>query len=261
MILENYQNFHDYGLPYNLTNTEDNPSNLTQAERMMKNIEYLYKKMTLCTRYVTYFDLYKFTTVITEPTKFQTEINNLEPYTSAIINTSINTETGQVYSPGDIVIKNNDGSTNIIQAQRGGIFYPSEIKKEDGENNYTYNFTFAYKSAAPSSQKETATHSGDTWTGKYATQMVFEQLAGNTVGSPYNYVYEEWNDAFSDTFTAATTVTTNLPIPPIVHCYAGSEEIYADQTVAYTAGSGEEKGSYTVNISIKNNLCSKVVIK
>ena len=87
MILENYQNFHDYGLPYNLTNTEDNPSNLTQAERMMKNIEYLYKKMTLCTRHVTYFDLYKFTTVITEPTKFQSAINNLEPYTSAIINT------------------------------------------------------------------------------------------------------------------------------------------------------------------------------
>ena len=255
MILENYQSFHDYGLPYNLTNTEDNPSNLTPTERMMKNIEYLYKKMTLCTRHVTYFDLYKFTTVITEPTKFQSEVNNLEPYTSAIINTSINTETGQVYNPGDIIIKNNDGSTNIIQAQRGGIFYPSEIKKENGTNNYTYNFTFAYKSAAPSSKKEVATHSGNTWTGKYAEQMVFEGLAGNTVGSPYNYIYKEWTGDFSDTFSAATTVTTNLPIPPIVHCYAKSEEIYADQTVSYASG------KYTVNVSIKNNLRDKVVIK
>ena len=85
--------------------------------------------------------------------------------------------------------------------------------------------------------------------------MIFEGLAGNTVGSPYNYIYEEWNNLFSDTFPAATTVDTNLPIPPIVHCYAGSEEIYADQTVSYTSG------QYTVNVSIKNNLCSKVVIK
>lgn len=246
MNLENYKNFHDYGLP--------NPLASSPTE-MLDNINYLYKKMELCTRNVTYFDLYKFTTIITESSKFQSQINNLEPYTSAIINTSISLADGVVYNPGDIIIKNNDGSTETIRAQRGGIFYPSKIKKEDGENNYTYNFTFAYQSAAPSEKEEKATFSNNEWSGIYAKEMIFEGLAGTSVGSPYNYIYEEWDGDFSNTFTAATTVSTNLPIPPIVHCYIGSEEVYADQTIVYTAG------SYEVNISIKNNLCSKVVIK
>jgi hypothetical protein len=153
MSLTKYKDFHDYGLPYNLTNTENNPSNLTQAERMMKNIEYLYQKMDQCTRNVTYFDLYKFSRVITEASQLQAEINALEPFTAAIVNTNIDTGDGVIYAPGDIIVKNIDNTSSTIRAQRGGIFYPSSIKRSEQENNYTYDIQFSFRSAAPGEEQ------------------------------------------------------------------------------------------------------------
>lgn len=281
MILENYQNFHDYGLPYNLTNTEENPSNLTQAERMMKNIEYLYQKMNQCTRNVTYFDLYKFSRVINEASQLQAEINALEPFTAAIINTNINTGDGITYAPGDIIVKNIDNTSSIIRAQRGGIFYPSSIKRSEQENNYTYDIQFSFQSASPSEEQISIEDNYKTETGSnnqitivtgsdsiwdkydnegkdiYAKNITFKGLAGNSVGSPYNYVYDSVADidARYSNFTPKFKDTTT-PIPPIIHCYANKEEIYIDQQINYS----EKTKKYQITLA-SCPLCDKVVIK
>ena len=280
MLLTKYKDFHDYGLPYNLTNTENNPSNLTQTERMMKNIEYLYQKMDHCTRNVTYFDLYKFSRVITEASQLQAEINALEPFTAAIINTNIDTGNGVVYAPGDIIVKNIDNTSSVIRAQRGGIFYPSSIKRTEQANNYTYDIQFSFQSAAPgvelvSIKDEYTTEEDDNnnitivsgsdnvWDkydneGKdvYAQKIIFQGLAGNSVGSPYNYVYDsvaDTNERYSK-FTPQFKDTT--PIPPIIHCYAGKEEIYIDQQINYS----EDTDKYQITFA-SCSLCDKVVIK
>jgi hypothetical protein len=140
----NYQQLHDYKLPF--------PEGASGTETLA-NIQHLYKKINQCTRNITYFDLYKFNSVISDPNQLQAQINALEPYTAAIINANINTGDGFQYTPGDILVKNNDNTVNIIKAQRGGIFYPSSITRSAGSNNYTYNIEFSFQSSEPNTDK------------------------------------------------------------------------------------------------------------
>jgi hypothetical protein len=112
-MLNSQYNFHDYGLP------KPNASSHTD---IMTNINFLYQKMQECTRNVTYFDLYKVTSVLNNEAEFDAQINALSPYSTMVINTPVVTGDGSQYNIGDMVIKHNDGTHDIIRAQRGGIF-------------------------------------------------------------------------------------------------------------------------------------------
>ena len=266
----------NYGLPY------PGASGKTPAQ-IMENINYLYKKMEQCTRNVTYFDLYKFSTIIEDSSQLQAQVNALLPYTSAIINTNIETSDGMRYAPGDIIIKNNDGSSNIIRAQRGGIFYPSSITRKKGEN-YTYNIEFSYKSFEPVVDnidiKDEYGLNGEAdqiWdrtdnNGQdiYAKNINFIGLSGDSVGSPYNYVYQYQyqSDVEPESISISIPVafkeekqvsgaTKMIDIPPIVHCYANNEEIYIDQRISYDK---DNERHYKIEIE-SCSLCNKVVIK
>lgn len=251
MTLE-YKDFHDYGLPYAKT---------ANADDIMKNIEYLYQKMKQCTRKVTYFDLYKINTIITQDSEFDAKINALEPYSTAVINTKITTA-NDTYSPGDMVVKNTDGTTTTIFAQRGGIFYPqSLVKKSDDKNNYTYDFSFAFQSTSPDINSSPVSvvpeqkDEGLVWTAEYASTINFTGLKSGVPASPYNAVY------INPTVTNGMIVL-NTPIAkdakqeaiyPIVHAYVDNEEVYMDQMIA--------SGSDQFTIKLIGTLCTKVVIK
>ena len=252
MNLLKYKDFHDYGLPHNKA---DNPT------KIMENINYLYNKMQQCTRNVTYFDLYKINTVITQDSEFEAQVNALEPYSTAIINSNISTSSG-TYSPGDMIVKNIDGTTINVFAQRGGIFYPKLIQKIDGDdNNYSYAISFAFQQAAPS-VKSTDTDSNedsdDTWEVDYAETLTFANLKGGAPASPYNLVYN--NPTATDgivTLTFDAAFKDDKEIYPIVHAYNNTEEIYMDQVIEYN-NSAEPK-SFTAKLY--STICTKVVIK
>lgn len=267
MDLLKYKDFHDYGLPN---------AKADDSQKIMENIEYLYQKMKQCTRNVTYFDLYKINTIITHDSEFEAQINALEPYSTAIINSNITTA-NQVYSPGDMVVKNIDGTISTIIAQRGGIFYPKQVTKaSDSGNNFSYNFSFDFKSAAPAvgTTSYSALNEDKTeWTVDFAEKLLFTGLSGGVPSSPYNLVKSKPEDGWvsgEDITISGSTMTikvdadymsTNsgdtIPIDPIVHCYADKEEIYMDQTISYTSS---EKGAFNVALQ-KTNLCTKVVVK
>lgn len=260
MNLLKYKDFHDYGLPC------EKPANHTD---IMKNITYLYNKMQACTRNVTYFDLYKINTVINNSSDFESQVSALEPYSTAIVNTRFSRPEGE-YSPGDLVVKNIDGTTTTIFAQRGGIFYPQTIIKDsDVDQNYTYNFIFAFREKAPDTGSEEVSTKDDdkTWNVEYASKLTFEELSGGAPKSPYNKVVKKpdagWSatsDEITITLTAAKTEDESpIYIDPIVHCYANTEEIYMDQDVKLDT-SNEDKDEYVVTLE-KTNLCTRVVIK
>lgn len=261
----NSQFLYDYGLPY------PGPTAKTSVQ-IMENINHLYKKIDQCTRNVSYFDLYNFNTIITNPSELQSQINALVPYSSAIIN--VNSEVNGVnYFVGDIVVKNNDSSSDIIRAQRGGIFYPSSISKINKDaSNYTYNIQFLFQNVEPTISKTIVADKNqdqiwdsldnDTKT-LYAREIIFEGLAGGSVGSPYNCVYSSIVDKISvDAAFKIEEVESGekieTAIPPIVHCYANNEEIYIDQEIFYK--NEEEKKYYEIKIA-SCGLCNKVVIK
>jgi hypothetical protein len=142
-------NFYDYGLK--------NPV-AKSPEKIMENIDFLYNKIQACTRDVSYFDLYKISTIVNQPSELQAQINALPSYHSLIINTPIITGDGNRYNAGDIIVKMNDGTFTHIEAQRGGIFYPSKITKlNKNDNNYSYQFQFSYESSAPAKSEEPVT--------------------------------------------------------------------------------------------------------
>lgn len=268
MDLLKYKDFHDYGLPH---------ARADNSQKIMENIEHLYQKMKQCTRNVTYFDLYKINTVITQDSEFEAQINALEPYSTAIINSNITTA-NQVYSPGDMVVKNIDGTTSTIIAQRGGIFYPKTVKKvSSSDDNFSYDFSFDFQSAAPAigTVSDDTLDEGETeLTVNFAETLLFKGLGGGVPASPYNIVKnkpdEGWvSDDRITIFETDLTMTINIdadytntiPIDPIVHCYSGKEEIYMDQAISYTSlNSEDKKGTFDITLQ-KTNLCTKVVIK
>lgn len=269
MNLLKYKDFHDYGLPHNKA---DNPT------KIMENINYLYNKMKQCTRNVTYFDLYKINTIITQDSEFDAQVNALEPHSTAIINTNITTA-NQVYSPGDMIIKNTDGTTSTIIAQRGGIFYPKTVQKfSSDDNNFSYNFSFYFRPVAPvadTTSEDTLDEGATSLTVDFAETLLFKGLSGGVPASPYNLVTSKLEGGWvagdririkiSDlTMTInidADHVDKTIPIDPIVHCYSDKEEIYMDQTILYKTPDAENtKATFDITLQ-KTDLCTKVVIK
>lgn len=251
MNLSEYKDFHDYGLP------KQSPGN---ENDIMENIQYLYSKMQKCTRNVTYFDLYRIDTIITQASEFESQINNLKPYSTAIVNIPFTTTT-TAYSPGDMIVKKGDGSLESVFAQRGGIFFPYKIVKEEGNNtnNYTYDIYFKLESVSPSNDNSEANSkvvdNSQTWEASFAKNIYFNNLSAGSPASPYNRVLS-YNNTFSIDAVMMSNSTTN-PIEPIIHCYANNEEIYMDQQISYKTDSKQ----FEIKLYGNSTLCTKVVVK
>lgn len=253
--------YHDYGvLPY------PNASNKSQ---FLSNIEFLQEKINSTTRNVSYWDLYKISTILSDPNRFQSAINDLLPYSSLVVNTRVFGKWD--CSPGDLIIKKNDGSVEKITAERGGIFWPQKITKDP--NNYNYSFEFYYSASAPTEEEKEVTASNNAWdaSSSYAKKIVFKNLLGDSVGSPYNQ-YQIDDIQFTNTLTAATRLNSSgqtVPIEPVVKCFCERndegvtkyEEVYCDLKIQYTTSSQQ----YTIKLgdegSVVPPIISKMVVK
>lgn len=259
-IKNSYTTYSDYGLPF---------PNAGSAQDIQANIEALYAKMAQCTRQISYFDLYKITTIVNQASELSSQINALAPYTSLIINTPIETGDGVRYNIGDLVIKNNDGSHDIIEAQRGGIFYPQKITKvSTDDKNYSYDISFHYQSSAPSPGKAEISPTNNVWEVKnnqYFEKLTFQNIGSGDVGSPYNLIFENKTSfEFDASFVTDPSSKDKKVIDPIIHAYAIDpttnvwEEVYADQDIKYTTTNDKT----TISVSLYgSSLIQKVVVK
>ena len=89
--------FQDYGLPSDGQGID--------AYRIRDDINYLYQKIKDFSRETTQWDLYKITQVISSQEEFQSQINSLPPYSSAIIAAKFVGDDGNNYNHGDLVYK------------------------------------------------------------------------------------------------------------------------------------------------------------
>lgn len=212
----------DYGLPY----TEN-----IDAERVQKNIEYLYNKLSKVSKEIGFWDLYKISATVSDKNDLQSVINGLIPYTSAIINTpSSFTEGTSLYSAGDLIVKKPDGSFEHIAAERGGIFFPYQIEKtETDNNNYNYTIYYQLKSNEPTQGSVTIT-GNPTWDASehYNSEIIFSSLLGGPGVSPYNIVYTSFTNM---SFLKAKKGSSD--IRPVVKGFdSNGEEIYWDLEVS-----------------------------
>ena len=254
--------YHDYGLlPY---------PNANNPEQFLSNINFLQEKITATTRELTYWDLYRISNILSDPNNFQGAVNDLLPYTSLVINTKITGDTD--YSPGDIIIKNPDGSIEKITAERGGIFWPKIIQRSSQEGNYNYSFEFAYSATPPTTtEKQYISNVDNTWdaSDKYSSSLIFQNLTGSSVGSPYNQ-YQVNNISNTTPITAATRADGTTPIEPVVKFFIATqndelgvteyEEVYCDFKLTYDDDS--EPKQYKIEFSPnKPSIINKMVVK
>lgn len=238
--------FQDYGLP---------KPNANSREDVQKNINYLYSKVKQVSKNLTFWDLYKISSVVTDKKDLQSISNALLPFTSAIINTPTAFVDGDTYAVGDIVVKHQDGTTEHIRAERGGIFFPQKITRGSGSNNYNYTIDFTLKSNEPEKviTASVINNSGNTWdaSSKYTSEIQFKDLVGGAGESPYNIVYTTFS---SMTFPKAKT-SSGKDIQPIVKGYnSNGEEVYWDLKVTTS-------GSNWVITNPGTNLISTIVVK
>ena len=243
--------YYNYELPY--------PNNANDSSKVMENIKFLYKKMQLCTRNVSYFDLYKINAVVSQASELQSTINALPAYSSLIVNTHADLGEGNVYDIGDLVVKHNDNTTSTIKAQRGGIFYPSSIQKEtEDPNNFSYTINFLYQSVAPVEGESIAEKNDETgiWAADYAQNITFKGIKDGVSVSPYNQTYTY---SAGDIMFINAAMINGEKIKPIIHAYhqlsnGSIEEVYADQDIL------EVDGGFELQIDA-NKIISKVVVK
>lgn len=263
--------FHDYGLPYKLASSLD---------QFMANIFYLEQKIAATTKRITYWDLYKITSVLTDSNSFHSAINNLSPYSSLIVNTKGSTGK-EDYNPGDIFVKHNDGTYEHISAERGGIFYPSQITKASGEKNNTYTIKYSYQAAAPKEENKDSSKSGNTYTCAYAKHMKYIDITGGLVGSPYNMVYTKEDLEDSEDSSIKLDFPTNpdydeekddislkeIEVEPIVKCFTTTnsdqlEEVYCDISITSDKTDETDK-KYIIKIVDESalGLITRMVVK
>ena len=247
----NLKSFYDYGLPH--TNVKD-------SELIMENIEFLYEKMQACTREASYFDLYRITSVVNQPSELQGAINALPAFETLVVNAPVDLGNGEVYNIGDLVVKHQDNTITRVPAQRGGIFFPESIKKLSSDNkNFAYTINFKYAQVSPTTELDevvegTGSNQG-VWNAQYAKNVLFKDIQGGAAKSPYNEVHVN-----ESAFTVKAELLGSEYIAPIVHAYLKDsnnmlEEVYADQQITLS------NNQYVINISAPPEMLSKVVVK
>ena len=244
-IKTSFQNYDD--LP-----SKKNTGNSYSSHWAQQDIDHLYKKIKDFSRETTQWDLYKITQVVTNQENFQSQVNNLPPYSSAIITTQF-IENNETYRAGDLVYKNLDNSTTHISAERGGVFYPSKIMQtvqntqgtESASNNV--DIYFSYMTTEPSEDTiRSITPDSNTWEITdipRSKTLKYSQLVQNIPTTVYGHVNPKNN-----TFDAVEGIF------PIIKLYnSNNEEVYGDFSLNLSAG------KYI--ISNLPSIVTKVVVK
>lgn len=120
------------------------PFNVDNATDYKEVLKYLNDKIDTVKKKVSYFDFYNITSAVTDTENFAAQINSLPLNEALVVNTSPFYYSGENYSTGDIIIKNNTGGVYHIKAHTGGVYFPEKIEKlKNDPSNYALTYTFA----------------------------------------------------------------------------------------------------------------------
>jgi len=195
------------------------------AANAKEDLEFLDKKMDFIKKELTQWDVYKISEVVKTEEEFLSKFNNLLPNTGLIIDSDSfekNIEDQNlVLSRGDIIYKNTDSSAIYIQSERGGVFYPSQLKMNAGNNNVEISYSFT--NLTPTGTAD-ITPSDRTWTvtQPYAT-LNFKNIGIQTSENIYGNILTSDNTSFP-----VKKEGENI-IKPVIKIFASNnEEIYTD---------------------------------
>lgn len=241
--------------------TFEKPFRAENAKQFSEALTTLNNKIDAIKKNITYLDIYNIVDTVTQKERLASQINALAPNSSLIINTEPFYLNDVSYNTGDIILKNSKGETVHINAQPGGIYFPSKIIK-DGEN---YSLKYTYDVAAPTTDNATATETTEkdeitqenkpVWNAAKAKRITFEGLSGTSVST--SYIYGLWQEFGDGTFSAYTY--NDQIVQPYIKFYLVNNSDREEIVLEYTLT--EENNKWIIggiDDSIKSNLWIKV---
>lgn len=107
-------------------------------QHLQTDFKFLNEKLSSISRDATQWDFLKIDFVLTDSSLLESAQYSLVPNTAFVVNCNSFEWKGESYSRGDIVYKDINNMIYHIQAERGGMWYPSGVSK----NGSTYTITF-----------------------------------------------------------------------------------------------------------------------
>lgn len=160
------------------------PYSIDNSESYKEILKYLNDKIDAVKKHVSYFDFYNITNAVTDTNNFAAQINSLPLNEALVVNTSPFYYSGENYSTGDIIIKNNTGGIHHIKAQTGGVYFPELIKLET-DGNYSITYTFADSMPTLDNSRVTLGQSAE-----LAEKITFTNLQAEDASE--TNIYGEW---------------------------------------------------------------------
>lgn len=220
------------------------------ANDFQEQINMLNSKLDKVAKNLTYFDFYNISSVVTEKNNFSTQVTNLTPNSSLVINCEPFFLNDEYYSTGDIVFKTSSGTITHIKAQTGGIYYPKKISK-DGNS---FSISYQYSSSQPELNSSPEVSINEE--AEFAKEITFTNLQTK---APSN-IYGLWGP-YTSIQSFDVYAVDNVPIQPYIKFYfyneASLEEICIDHTITLNEAKTQWIVSFLDNVNT-NNIWMKV---
>ena len=197
-----------------IKNADDRPSlrdlntseELSPQELVNENLGIINENLFKVSRNLSYWDIYKLTTQVTEKNLVPTTLSALAPSESCVMNfEGSTTYAGITYSRGDVAYRTANGILGIIKSLSNGIYVPSSIS--DGEENtkiINYSFSQVVSSSSGS------------------TSLTLESL--NTSSPIYGYMHEI-SSSEETSYSFPKQTYNSVIIKPIIRFFSADNEV------------------------------------
>lgn len=206
------------------------------ANDFQEQINMLNSKLDKVAKNLTYFDFYNISSVVTEKNNFSTQVTNLTPNSSLVINCEPFFLNDEYYNTGDIVFKTSSGTIAHIKAQTGGIYYPKKISK-DGNS---FSISYQYSSSQPELNSSPEVSINEE--AEFAKEITFTGLEPNASSSIYG-LWGSYN--LLNHFNAYTK--DGIIIQPYIKFYFVDGNFQEEVCIDYTIQLNEAQTEWTVS--------------
>ena len=242
----NILNLKNFSLP---SDAEGVASSSYNFKHLQKDFKFLNEKLSSVSKEATQWDFLKIDFILVDSANFESAQYSLVPNTAFVINCNSFTWKGQAYSRGDIVYKDIDNTVHHIQAEHGGMWYPSQLTKKEGESFYTLTFESAKGLSQP---RDTTLHLNE------KLDEPYETISFTDITTEKGAVFYSINVEFNPDKTPFPNDSKYRFEPidnvfPIIKGYSSSEEIYWDAYLSKDAGS-----NYSISLP---KILTRLVVK
>lgn len=160
-------------------------------ESFSKNIQLIQDRINAIQKELSYWDLYKITNKVTDPSELDSVYNDLIIGQSLVIECeSFTSNNGDILHRGDVIIKLSSGDAALIYAVNSGYYYPSISTTGDNQLQIDYEYREGQPDALATSYPIPDTYASDSF-----IYGIFDEIDSDAAQYEFEaYSYPEGSD-------------------------------------------------------------------